>query len=103
GSIVAMLFRTIDIYIYANMKILNRSSWKAFWCMFSNALTFGIIYLCFNTIKITFYSYIDIILKGIIIGVIVLFFYVFMQSILNPKEFKNIFQHIKIFFQRKKF
>lgn len=95
GTIVAMLYRTIDINIYANKRILNRKPWKSFWCIFSNILTFAIIYFGMSFINISFNSYGDILLKGMLIGVIVLLLYVLIQSLLNPKEFKTVTGYMK--------
>lgn len=43
GTIVALLYRTNDIIIYANKKILKRSPWVTYKKMLANLLIFGLI------------------------------------------------------------
>lgn len=45
GTIIALLYRSNDIIIYANRKILNRSPWKTYSKFLSNLAVFGCIVL----------------------------------------------------------
>lgn len=43
GTIIALLYRTNDIIIYANRKILNRSPWKTYKKVLMNLSAFGVV------------------------------------------------------------
>ena len=45
GTIIALLYRSNDIIIYANRKILNRSPWKTYSKFLANLAVFGCVVL----------------------------------------------------------
>jgi O-antigen/teichoic acid export membrane protein len=64
GTIIAVLYRTIDINIYANKWILKRSCWKPFKIMITNSLLFVFVVVLIKPIVPTIDNYIEFILNG---------------------------------------
>ena len=95
GTIVAMLYRTIDINIYANKKILKRGSWKAFKVMFTNAILFLVVVFLIKPIIPNIDNYFEFILNGIWITLLVLPMFVMVQILLNLEEAKMMFAYFK--------
>ncbi len=95
GTIIAMLYRTIDINIYANNKILKRNAWKSFKIMITNAALFvGIVFLI-KPIVPAINNYFSFILNGIWITLLVLMIFILVQALLNPKETSIIIKYFK--------
>ena len=89
GTIVAMLYRTVDMNIYANVKILNRLPIKTFAVMLTNAAMFLVVALLLKPVIPDINSYFDFIIHGIWITAVVVVGFVLIQSLVNPKEFKT--------------
>ena len=102
GTIAAMLYRTTDINIYANTRILHRKAWKPFWCMASNAVCFVAIYLISRWIPMEIHSYLQFFLYAAGVAVVVLPLYFLLQSAFNPRECKIILQALKHKLRKKK-
>ena len=102
GTIAAMLYRTIDINIYANTKILHRKAWKPFWCMLSNAVSFLLIYLVSRLVPMEMGSYLQFLLYAVLISVVVLPLFLLLQSLFNLPECKNILRYIQSKRRKKK-
>lgn len=95
GTIVALLYRTLDINRYANRIILNRSSFKTNKLIVINIFAYIIIMLITGRLDLEIASYIDFIVDGVLISVVVLAFYLFVQGCFNPKEVKEFLLIIK--------
>jgi hypothetical protein len=95
GTIVALLYRTIDINRYANHKILHRSSFKTNKIMITNVLVYLIIILITKKVNINIMSYLDFVINGVVISVLVVAFYLVVQSCFNLREAKTIISFIK--------
>jgi len=95
GTIVALLYRTVDINVYANKKILNRSSLKAFSVMLINAGLFAITSWLMNFIDIKADNYIQFFAYGVCITPVVLAMFLCVHSVLNVKEFRYASAFIK--------
>ena len=91
GTIAALLFRTFDINIYANKKILNRSSWKTNKVMVVNGCVFLIVIYFINKIKIEISTYKQFVCWGIPITILIIGTYLIVQMMFNSKETKNIY------------
>lgn len=86
GTIIALLYRTIDVNHYANRKILNRSAWKTNKVMLINFMLYTGVYLITQKIRLQISSYVDFCIVGAIITVLVLSLYAAVQCAANPKE-----------------
>lgn len=89
GTVIAMLYRTIDMNVYANIKILNRAPTKTFLVMITNIALFIVVAFFFKPIVPEINSYLEFILHGLWISVVIVVGFVLIQSIVNPKEFKS--------------
>ncbi len=70
GTIIALLYRTNDIIIYANRKILNRSPWKTYSTLFSNLFIFIFIMIIERLTRVYIHNLCVSIKMFIILGVI---------------------------------
>lgn len=95
GTIISMLYRTIDINIYANKKILKRSCWGAFKVMLTNAVLFvGVVFLI-RPIVPNINNYFSFILNGIWLTLLVLAIFVLVQSLFNLKETRTVIGYFR--------
>lgn len=95
GTIAAMLYRTIDINIYANKHILHRSCLKSFWIMSVNLITMLFTMLVMKPLVGVCNSYFSFLLMGICVTPIVLIISLFVQSLLNRKESKIMLHYLR--------
>ncbi len=95
GTIVAMLYRTIDMNVYANKRILGRGAMKSFWIMLTNTVLFVAIALLVRPLVPQIDNYVEFILHGAWITVLILALFVVVQSIMNPKQFKYVLSFIR--------
>lgn len=95
GTIIAMLYRTIDINVYANKRILKRSSWGSFKVILTNAILFVCVVVLIKPLVPNIGNYFEFVLNGIWITILVCALFVLIQSLLNPKQSKMIFTHLK--------
>lgn len=101
GTVAAMLYRTIDMNIYANKHILNRSAFKSFYVMCTNAAVFVFVALVFKRFVPSIDSYLEFFLHAIWITAIVVLLFVAIQSALNVKELKHALKFVKAKLKRK--
>jgi O-antigen/teichoic acid export membrane protein len=87
GTLVAVLYRTIDIMIYSNKILLGRGSWPTFKRLISNVAVFLLIITFINHIDIQTKSYLLIMLKGIVLTVVVFPVYFIIASLVDRKIF----------------
>lgn len=71
GTIVAYTYRTNDIIIYANKKILYRSCWNTYKKVIPNVCCFMAIAYVFRDIELSVNSFLDFFLKGIPCGLLI--------------------------------
>lgn len=102
GTIVALLYRTIEMNIYANKRILHRNSFKTFSVMLINAVLFAVVAVIFSKISLPIDDYFSFILHGCWISVVIVAFYMIVQSVVNPKEFVYILKYLKTKMKRVK-
>ena len=95
GTIIAMLYRTIDINIYANKKILKRSSWGSFKVMLTNTVLFLVVVFLLKPMIPNISDYFQFVLNGIWITILVLVVFVVIQALLNIKETKIVLTYLK--------
>lgn len=70
GTIIATIYRTIDVILYANHKIIKRRNFKIFIMLLLDFMLFAILIILSSLLKIKAISYIDLIIPGILIGII---------------------------------
>ena len=95
GTIVALLYRTNDIIIYANRKILKRSSLRAYKTMAINIVLFALIILISKIVPVYITSYGEFILHGMIVLTLCLAWYYGIHLILN-RDVREMFGAIAI-------
>ena len=95
GTIVAMLYRTIDMNIYANRKILKRGCWKSFKVMLTNAALFILVVFLIRPIIPEIGNYFQFFLNGVWVTILVLMIFIPVQCLLNFQEVKLVFEYLK--------
>ena len=71
GTIIAYLYRSNDIILYANKYLLNRSSWNTYKLWLKNMAVFGVIGYGFRFIDLTVTSFAEFFLTAIPVGITV--------------------------------
>ncbi len=93
GTIIALLYRTNDIIIYANLKILNRKPFNTYKNVLINfGLFFGFL-LLFKIINLSCNSYIELLLHAMWVAVLIFAVYAAAVLIFNKglrMQLKNI-------------
>lgn len=96
GTILASLYRTNDIVLYVNKKILNRNPLKTYKVFFVNIAVFIFIFLVEKfVIQITAKSYFEFALKGLIVLALSLTVYLASVSVVCPGIAKTFILIIK--------
>ncbi len=95
GTIFSMIYRSVDINLYANRKILKRKSTKTFKIMLVNSLLFVgvIIFNKFSNIQAD--NYIQFFIIGAILSVSILIVFMLVQLVINPQEAKILASYVK--------
>lgn len=95
ASMAALLYRTNDIIIYANKRILGRSPLRSYRIYLSNFLLFGLILFVMRYIPLNISNYLDFTKWGLILSMIIIPAYMLMSCLVNPKEFKYLSAFLK--------
>lgn len=95
GTVAALLYRTIDMNLYANKRILHRSSLKTFGIMITNAVLLLAVAFVFRYIPMNIAGYGDFILYGLLITPCVLGVFLTVQSLLNVKEYRFLAAYVR--------
>ena len=99
GTIIALLYRSNDIIIYANLKILKRSPWKTYSKILSNLMMFMLFviieWFLRDYIKNTCTSIFSFVLYGILITFISFSLYASIAVIGNVKIRKMMLKRMK--------
>lgn len=88
GTIVALLYRTNDMIIYANKKILNRSPWNEYKLHIPNFITFFLVVFLSRFITIEASSYLQLVLIAIVTIIAVAVLYGAINIVINYKTIK---------------
>lgn len=101
GTVVALGYRTIDMYIYTSRRFLDRGVWKSAkqWLIYMSA--FAIVMLASSTIEIHVGGYVEFFAKALIVAVIVACFYALYTCIFNFDVIRTVVNVIKDKLQRK--
>jgi hypothetical protein len=84
GTIIAMLYRTNDMILYANRRIINRSYWKSYKIIMLNAILMIIVISITNVININTGTYFYIIENLLALAFVVLLIFVFGNIMAIP-------------------
>lgn len=89
GTIIALLYRTNDIIIYANKVILERSPWHEYKGLLINSAVFAIIAIIAPQFIIPAGSYLELIVSGFFVTVVVLVIYGSVMILMNRDFLKH--------------
>ena len=101
GTIVALLYRTIDIVLYANYKILKRKPHKLYKITIVNMLLFLIVIYISQDLKLDFVNYLDFINYSIIISIVIYPIFLTITSINCRDEWNFIMKYVYSIFPKK--
>jgi O-antigen/teichoic acid export membrane protein len=87
GTIVALSYRSNDIIIYANIKILNRSPFKTYKTILINSFLFGVVVYVNTLLPQSLASYTQLIYRGLVLSVIIFPAFFIISSLLNKSCF----------------
>ena len=90
GTILALLYRTNDMVIYANKKILNRSAGKTYKLIATNFLIFFGFSFLKNFVDLTIKDFAGFILVGVVATIISMGVYFVVNSLANRQAFKTL-------------
>jgi len=100
GTIVALLYRTNDVIIYA-AKLMKRSAIITYKRWLVDFLLFVVIYCGVTKLNLDFSSYLSIFINGSILSIIIIFVFVVVNSVLELDTAKYVFCILKNGFRRK--
>lgn len=92
GTIVAHLWRTNDIILYANKHLLNRSSWNTYRIWLQNLSVFAMFLIASRFIDLSVKNILSFFLTGSGVGIIVLFVYYLELFFFQHESAMFIFQ-----------
>ena len=90
GTIIAYIYRTNDIIIYANKKILCRSCWNTYKKVIINMSCFSMIVLASQTIDLSAKSFLDFFIMGIPCGLLICIGYLLVMIIFEKDAMKSL-------------
>ena len=102
GTILALVYRSNDMIIYANKRILNRSPWITYKRVISNTVIFVVVTYITSLFKWNLDSYFNIVKYAAISGIIILVVYFIVASAVNPNSFIFLKNYIISFLKSKK-
>lgn len=88
GTIIALLYRTIDMYIYTSRRFLDRSVWQSYKQWLIHMSAFIVLVFIFWNIDLNASNYFELLLYAIICGIGSFVYYAAVTSIFNFKTIK---------------
>ncbi len=95
GKIVALLYRSLEIACYSNIKLLDRKPWKTLSVYGVNTLTLLGVYFLFTVIHLQVNGWVDFLVAGVILYPLALVIFFAVGSLLFRKEFGVCLQLVK--------
>lgn len=96
GTIVALLYRTNDMVIYANTKILHRSPWVTYKIIGTNMLLFFVVMLVsINMIRMELESFVSFFVISGGLCVLLLIVFLGVNSVANPTSWEYVSTKVK--------
>ena len=102
GTIIAYLYRTVDIILYANHQLLNRSIWQTYRIWLTSIAVFCGISLLPITTMITVSSYGTLFLLALAVGVIVSVIYMVVFWIIERDSVIFLMQMVREILRKRK-
>ena len=102
GTIAALLYRTNDMILYANHRILERSAFHTYLRWISNFVLFGIIAFVAPHIPWNLSNYFSLIMWAVIAGVGIIAAYFALAVLIEPTVFKNAKSIIFVKFKKRR-
>ena len=96
GTILALLYRTNDIIIYANKYILHRSVYKTYRIFLNNLIIMFLILFIAGEINFSINGYLDFVVIAVILSICIMLTFLIFASILNKNEFTELKKFIDI-------
>lgn len=95
GTIAALMYRTNDMIIYANKKILKRSPWITYrrWLLF--CAVFLVFVFLSSLLPLQFHSYLELFIYALPSAIIILVVYLFTASIAEIDTYKNMLNFVR--------
>lgn len=90
GTIVALLYRSNQIILYTNHKLLNRSAWKTYRTWLINIALFCAVVAATHFISWDMSSYFKLIGWACILAPMILLIFLAVISALNPSAFRDV-------------
>lgn len=88
GTIAALLYRSIDIVLYANKKILERNAWMTIRRWLTNIVIFSIIVTAAKAMSIHPTSYVTTILSAVILLGLTIVIFASVNAVIDREAFK---------------
>lgn len=95
GTISALLYRTVDIIIYSNVKILNRGTWSTFRKWIVNVLILIGVSIIGIKNGVIVNNYIEFFMSGIKLTLIILPIFIVINSIIERDSYNMLIGFIK--------
>ena len=92
GTIAALLYRSVMTIYYANKKVLNRNQMHTYKILIINAAIFGLIMATLFVDTFSNFSFLKLLLNGIVHSIWIAGLYLFLNYIFNKSAFKTIFE-----------
>lgn len=96
GTVVALAYRTIDMYIYTSKKLLDRSVWVSIRLWIIYIFAFSLIVIINSHLNICVNNYIDFFLKAAICGCLILIYYFIVTCIFNFDVIRRVIQKFTV-------
>lgn len=98
GTIIAYIYRTNDIIIYANKKVLCRNCWNTYKKVIINVCCFVMIAFLFQTVDLSVNRFFEFFIKGIPCGLLICIAYLLVMTVFE----KDASQFLKSLFRKRK-
>ncbi len=92
GTIAALLYRGIVTIYYSNRKVLERSPLSTYKIILVNGAVFALVMAVFSVDTFSDFSFLRLLLNGIIHSVWILALYILANFLFNKSAFKTIFE-----------
>ena len=96
GTIVALAYRTIDMYIYTSTRFLDRSLLVSLWLWIEYMGAFAVVIFVFSHITICVESYLQFFAVCFVIGSIMLLYYFAITSIFHFDVIRSIWSFANV-------
>ncbi|NGM84595.1 sugar isomerase [Paenibacillus sp. 7124] len=87
GTIAALLYRTTDMIIYANRRLMDRSPWLTLKKWGVNIALFVFIYLVVESVTLPVHSYLSFVIWGIALSAVIFPIYLAVNSLFEKDSF----------------